>query len=63
MARMEQGRSQAGLAGRLNFSPQTANALETGKYDPSLHLAFKLAALFACKLEDMFKPDGEEKYI
>jgi putative transcriptional regulator len=49
------------LAGLLNVSRQTVNALETGKYDPNSQLAFKLAGHFACKIEDIFKPDGEEK--
>ena len=55
--RAERDWSQAELAELLNVSRQTVNALETGKYDPSLPLAFKLAALFACKIEDIFKPD------
>jgi putative transcriptional regulator len=49
------------LAGLLNVSRQTVNALETGRYDPSPPLAFKLAALFGCKIEDLFKPDKGEK--
>ena len=54
--RAERDWSQAQLAELLNVSRQTVNALETGKYDPSLPLAFKIAALFACKIEDIFKP-------
>jgi putative transcriptional regulator len=38
-------------------SRQTVNALETGKYDPSLPLAFRIARLFACRIEDVFLPD------
>ena len=51
--------SQADLADRLGVSRQTVNALETGKYDPSLPLAFKLAALFGQPIEQIFSPDGE----
>jgi putative transcriptional regulator len=57
--RAEREWSQADLAERLNVSRQTINALETGKYDPSLPLAFKIAALFNCKIEDVFFPDEE----
>ena len=59
--RAERDWSQAQLAERLNVSRQTVNALETGKYDPSLPLAFKIAVLFACKIEDIFKPEDAEK--
>jgi putative transcriptional regulator len=60
--RAERDWSQAQLAELLNVSRQTVNALETGKYDPSLPLAFKIAALFGCRIEDIFKPeDGERK--
>jgi len=52
-----QGWSQAELAQRLDVSRQTVNALETGKYDPSLPLAFRIARLFACRIEDVFLPD------
>jgi putative transcriptional regulator len=41
----------------LDVSRQTVNAIETGKYDPSLPLAFKMAALFACTIEDIFEPE------
>ena len=51
------GWSQAELAERLEVSRQTVNALETGKYDPSLPLAFRIARLFALRLEDVFTPD------
>ena len=54
--RAEQDWSQAQLADLLDVSRQTVNAVETGKYDPSLPLAFKLAALFKCKIEDIFQP-------
>ena len=50
--------SQADLAERLDVSRQTVNALETGKYDPSLPLAFRIARLFACRIEDVFEGDA-----
>ncbi len=49
--------SQADLANRLDVSRQTVNAVETGRYDPSLPLAFKLAALFDLPIESLFWPD------
>lgn len=52
--RAEQGWSQAELASRLEVSRQTVNAIETGRYDPSLPLAFKLARLFGRAIEDIF---------
>ena len=54
--RSEQGWSQADLAERLDVSRQTINAIETGKYDPSLPLAFKIAKLFDCSIESIFVP-------
>ena len=54
--RGEKGWSQADLADRLNVSRQTVNAIETGRYDPSLPLAFALAKIFKCQLEDIFNP-------
>lgn len=48
--------TQADLADALNVSRQTVNALETGRYDPSLPLAFAIAKLFKCKIEDVFSP-------
>ena len=53
------GWSQGELAERLDVSRQTINAIETGKYDPSLPLAFKLARLFKQRIETMFEPDEE----
>jgi len=50
--------SQAALAEKLNVSRQTVNAIEKGKYDPSLPLAFKISKLFGQKIEDIFL-DGE----
>ena len=55
--RAGRGWSQADLAERLNVSRQTVNALETGRYDPSLPLAFAIAKLFRLRIEDIFKPD------
>ncbi len=57
--RGEQAWSQADLAERLDVSRQTVNAIETGKYDPSLPLAFKIAKLFGRPIESIFVP-GEE---
>ena len=51
------GWSQAELAQQLEVSRQTVNALETGKYDPSLPLAFRIARLFEQRIEDVFLPD------
>ena len=52
--RAERGWSQADLADKLNVSRQTVNAVETGKYDPSLPLAFGLAHLFGKRIEEIF---------
>lgn len=52
--RAERGWSQADLAERLDVSRQSVNAVETGKYDPSLPLAFKIARLFDLAIEDIF---------
>ena len=54
--RAERNWSQADLADRLSVSRQTINAIETEKYDPSLPLAFKIADLFALRIEDIFTP-------
>ena len=53
--RAERDWSQADLASRLEVSRQTVNALETGKYDPSLPLAFKIARLFDMPIEAIFQ--------
>ncbi|HEY0139389.1 MAG TPA: helix-turn-helix transcriptional regulator [Thermoanaerobaculia bacterium] len=58
--RAEQRWSQAELAERLGVSRQTVNAIETGKYDPSLPLAFTIAKVFRAKIEDVFSPNGTE---
>ncbi len=55
--REEKGWSQGDLAEHLGVSRQTINALERGKYDPSLPLAFKIARLFKCTIEEIFEPD------
>ena len=52
--RTERGWTQADLALRLYVSRQTINALEAGRYDPSLPLAFKIARLFDRRIEDIF---------
>jgi putative transcriptional regulator len=52
--RTEHGWSQAELADRLKVSRQTINAIETGRYDPSLPLAFAIAKLFHKSIEDVF---------
>ena len=57
--RAERDWSQAQLADLLDVSRQTINAIETGKYDPSLPLAFKMATLFEMKIEDIFEPDAK----
>ena len=57
--RAERDWSQADLAERLGVSRQTINALETGKYDPSLPLAFKIARVFGRTIEAIFQPDEE----
>lgn len=58
LLRAERGWSQAELAERLQVSRQTVNAIETGKYDPSLPLAFKIARLFGKLIEDVFEEEG-----
>jgi putative transcriptional regulator len=57
--RAERDWSQAELGGRLGVSRQAVNAIETGKYDPSLPLAFKLSRLFNLRIEEIFD-DGHE---
>ena len=58
--RAERDWSQAELAKRLGVSRQTVNAIERGKYDPSLPLAFKLSRVFDQPIESMFHPDAED---
>jgi putative transcriptional regulator len=59
--REERRWSQVELAERLAVSRQTIHAIETGKYDPSLPLAFKIAKLMKQKIEDIFEPDPRER--
>lgn len=53
--RAERSWSQAYLAEKLEVSRQSVNAIETGKYDPSLPLAFRIAKLFGKRIEDVFE--------
>ena len=55
--RAERDWSQSDLAARLDVSRQSVNAIETGKYDPSLPLAFRIAALFEMPIEAIFSND------
>lgn len=54
--REQRGWTQAALAERLGVSRQTIVALETGRYDPSLPLAFRISRVFEKKIEDLFTP-------
>jgi putative transcriptional regulator len=56
--RAEREWSQADLAQRLKVSRQSVNAIETGKFDPSLPLAFKLARLFGTTIEEIFADEA-----
>ena len=60
--RAERSWSQADLAERLEVSRQSINAIETGKFDPSLPLAFKLARLFNTTIESIFSDEPEASY-
>ncbi len=53
--------SQAELAKAMGVSRQTINAIETGRYLPSLPLAIALARYFGTSVEEMFRPDGDQK--
>ena len=55
--RTERGWSQAALADLLDVSRQTINAIETGRYDPSLPLAFAIAKVFQTTIETIFSPN------
>ena len=57
--RTDKGLSQGDLADKLEVSRQTINAIETGKYDPSLPLAFRIARLFGQPIESIFLPAGD----
>ncbi|MFB6203529.1 MAG: helix-turn-helix transcriptional regulator [Candidatus Nanohaloarchaea archaeon] len=56
--RAEEDITQAELAEQVEVSRQTVNAIETGKYDPSLELALKIAEFFDTEVEDVFYPAG-----
>lgn len=56
--RAERNWSQQDLADRLGVSRQSVNAIETGKYDPSLPLAFRIADLFALAIEEIFQKEN-----
>jgi putative transcriptional regulator len=58
--RVERDWSQADLADKLGVSRQTINALETGRYNPSLGLAFKISLLFGQAIEQIFQPTPED---
>ncbi|QTH63630.1 helix-turn-helix transcriptional regulator [Psychrosphaera ytuae] len=55
--RAERDMTQADLALALDVSRQTVNSIEKGKFDPSLPLAFKIARLFGCRIEDVFSDE------
>lgn len=55
--RDQKGWTQGQLAKQLGVSRQSVNAIETGKYDPSLPLAFRIAAVFERPIEEIFRPD------
>lgn len=59
--RAERDWTQAQLALELDVSRQTVNAIETGKFDPSLPLAFKISRLFAQPIEDIFSDNGDSR--
>ena len=58
--RAERGWSQGDLAERLEVSRQSVNAIETGRYDPSLPLAFRIAELFGLPIENVFTSPAKE---
>ena len=58
--RAERNWSQSDLAEKLEVSRQSVNAIETGRYDPSLPLAFKIAELFELRIEDIFTSPSKE---
>jgi putative transcriptional regulator len=59
--RRARGLTQADLARLLAVSRQTVISIERGKYDPSLPLAFRMAATFGCRIEDLFTPAPEDQ--
>ena len=60
--RAERDWSQAELGGRLGVSRQAINAIETGKYDPSLPLAFKISRVFDLSIEEVFDDEPEASH-
>ncbi|MBA3838467.1 MAG: helix-turn-helix transcriptional regulator [Sphingomonas sp.] len=58
--RAERGWSQGDLADRLEVSRQSVNAIETGRYDPSLPLAFRIAELFGLAIEEIFTSPSKD---
>ena len=56
--RTDRGWTQKDLAEALDVSRQTVNAIETGRYDPSLPVAFAIARLFKCSIEEIFQPEA-----
>ena len=58
--RAERRWSQADLAERLGVSRQTVNAIENGKYDPSLPLAFRIGRVFDLRIEEIFDPEAAQ---
>lgn len=56
--RAERGWSQADLAAQVNVSRNSINAVENGRFDPSLPLAFAIAKVFDLRIEDIFQPDA-----
>ena len=61
LLRTQRGWSQAALADELGVSRQSVNAIETGRYDPSLPLAFAIARLFGLPIEAIFEDETEER--
>ncbi|MGC5076778.1 helix-turn-helix transcriptional regulator [Agrococcus sp. DT81.2] len=57
--RRDRGWSQQRLADELGVSRQTVISIEKGRFDPSLPLAFRVAALFDCRIEDVFAPEDD----
>lgn len=59
--RKEKGLSQTDFARRIRVSRQTVSAIENGKYNPSLELAFTIADFFELRIEEIFKPERSDK--
>ena len=59
--RKEKGLSQTDFARRIRVSRQTVSAIENGKYNPSLELAFTIANFFELRIEEIFKPERSDK--